>query len=108
MQKGNCEFHALPHLSPKRVSWVIIIGFSSSLDEGKKHSGRFFPAFCNCSKNRMFLEAFMSLSIQHNLHSLSLQRITLLIIDFFALVYVPSFFLYTLEDLKWDDLSPSK
>jgi hypothetical protein len=79
-KKDNCEFHALTHLSSsKGVSSLIIIGCFSSLEEGKKHSGRFFPAFCNFNKYRMFFEAFMSLSIQHNLHSLRLQRITLLI-----------------------------
>ena len=45
----------------------------------------------------MFLEAFISLSIQHNEHSLILQRTTLLITDNFAFVLVPSlFFLITL------------
>jgi len=75
---------------------------------GEKHSGRFLPIFWSCNKSSMFLEALISLSIQHNgefkaaplrgadlnsifdarisfadsesnEHSLELQRITLLI-----------------------------
>ena len=49
-----------------------------------KHFGLLFPCFSHCKRSKIFLEAFMSLSIQHNLHSLELQRITLWYWDILA------------------------
>lgn len=71
--KGNCGFHATICLSSNKGVSQSFIFF------GLKHSGLLFPVCCNCSNSRMFFDALISLSIQHNLHSLSLQRITLLI-----------------------------
>ena len=66
--RGNCGFHATICLSSNKGVSQSFIFF------GLKHSGLLFPACCNCSNSRMFFDALIFLSIQHNLHSLSLQR----------------------------------
>ena len=70
IQISNGEFHALPDLSPLR-------GFVGICSSPRKHFGRPLPLFSSCNNSKMFFDAFTSLSIQHNVHSLELQRITL-------------------------------
>ena len=73
---------------PKR-SIVGIYSFCSL-----KHFGLLFPCFSHCKRSKIFLEALISLSIQHNLHSLELQRITLWYWDILAFPLHNFLFLY--------------
>ena len=72
----NGESHALTSLSLLRGITVIFAGL--------KQSGLANPLYWLVSNPNIFLEALMSLSIQHKLHSLCLQRITLWMLDILA------------------------
>ena len=67
--------------------WRFILNLSSNKYanyHGLKHAGLSSPSYWCRSNVTMFCEALMSLSMQHNLHSLVLQRITLRILDSLA------------------------
>ena len=72
----NGESHALTSLSLLRGITVIFAGL--------KQSGLANPLYWLVSNPNIFREALMSLSIQHKLHSLCLQRITLWMLDILA------------------------
>jgi hypothetical protein len=62
-QISNGEFHALPDLSP-------LLGFVGICSSPRKHFGRPLPLFSSCNKSKMFLDAFMSLSLSWEIFSI--------------------------------------